>query len=1126
MSQRLTEALRPYFSHNAQSRGLDYAHTGRVRLTRIDDRGLEALVDGTHTYTVEIELKHKNAGLSVDASCSCPYYQDRIAPCKHLWAVLTAAEQAGHVNDVDESVELVLEGDPMGASQADAWSSRRTPRSTSAAADRVLPPLPPTPRVPTRRIDPGHQLLTSLENQVQRLAETPPAVFRYADAELMYVFMPTRAPSTAVMQVHVYTRARKRGGEWSKPKPAKLARADVVSAPDTDRAILTRLFGGIYQPTYYGFSGFEASASDAAFGLTETMIADLVPAIARTGRAFLEITRPAPAPADPTRSGAPHAPAIDYLPMGWDDGPPWRFAPSVRRTESGWRLDGKLTREEDGGNWLALADVLAVAPGFVWTRSSIARADFGATTPLVAAIAAAGGVEIVDDDAPRLAALLAELGIDADALPEGLRVDRIDVAPTPLVRLAPIRWRPDVLEADVRFSYGDAVLPSSAARTHFDAEHRRLITRRPDDEAAAISQLPAAGFRRRSDAYTREVRFELPAHRLPEVVAPLVASGWIVEAEGGRVRTARAVKMTVASGIDWFDLNATVDFGDHTAPLTDVLAALERKDRTIRLGDGTIGLLPEDWLARYLPLTSTAAVSKDGHLRFRAPQVALLDALLADAAPHAEIDLDAGFARARAELARLGDIAAADPPEPFEGTLREYQRDGLGWLLFLERVGFGGCLADDMGLGKTIMVLALLAGRRARAGANPRPSLIVVPRSLVHNWMSEAARFTPSLRVMDFTTAARAKGALEFGATDVVLATYGTLRRDVVQLKDVAFDYVILDEAQAIKNADTASAKAVRLLDGRHRLALTGTPIENHLGELWSLFEFLNPGVLGRSPIFKRAAAAVPDPDVIRLLARGLRPFLLRRTKQQVARELPAKTEQTITCELSKPERSLYESLRKHYRASVLARVARDGVKRSQMHILEALLRLRQAACHPGLVDRTRAWTSSAQLDVVLAQVREVIEEGHKALVFSQFTSLLALLRPHLDRDGIVYEYLDGTTRRRGDRVKRFQEDPACRLFLISLKAGGLGLNLTAAEYVFLLDPWWNPAVEAQAIDRTHRIGQTREVFAYRLVAGNTIESRILELQDRKRAVADAVLGESAGGLRSLERADLELLLS
>ena len=1125
MAQRLTEALRRYFTNNARARGLDYVLGGRVRLTYVDDRGLEALVDGTQTYPVDIKVTPNDNGLIVDASCACPYYQENIAACKHIWAALDAAEHAGHFTEVDGPVELVLDGEPADADDVGAWIARRAPRSPAAGAT-WWPSQPPAPPPPKRRVDPGHQLLSSLESHVHRLADTPPAVFRYADAELMYVFMPARPPSTAVMQVHVYTRTRKSNGDWSKPKPAKLARADVVSAPDSDRAILTRLFGGIYQPTYYGYGGFEASASDAAFGLTEAMIADLVPAIARTGRAFLEIARPAPARADPTRSATQYAPVIDYLPVNWDDGPPWRFTPAVKRTESGWRLDGKLTREEDGTNWLAIADVLAVAPGFVWTRSTIARADFGATTPLVAAIAAAGGVEIADDDAPRLAALLAELGIEPDALPEELRVDRVNIAPTPHLRLRPSRLREQILDADMNFAYGDTILPSSAARTHFDSTHRRLITRRPDDEAAAIVRLGSAGFRRRSDAYTREARFELPAQRLPAVVGPLVASGWVVEAEGGRVRAPRGVKMSVSSGIDWFDLNADVDFGDRTAPLTEVLAALQRRQQTIRLGDGSIGLLPEDWLERYLPLAATAEAS-NGRLRFRQPQVALLDALLADAAPHAQIDLDAGFARVRDELARMGDVPAVDPPESFHGVLREYQREGLGWLLFLERVGFGGCLADDMGLGKTVMVLALLAGRRDRASSTPPgPALIVVPRSLVHNWMSEAARFAPALRLMDFTTAARDKAALDFRATDVVIATYGTLRRDVIALKEAEFDYVILDEAQAIKNAETASAKAVRLLKGHHRLALTGTPIENHLGELWSLFEFLNPGVLGRSTIFKRATSAVPDPAVIRLLARGLRPFLLRRTKQQVARELPAKTEQTITCELSKPERALYESLRKHYRASVLARVAREGVKRSQMHILEALLRLRQAACHPALVDRTKTWASSAKLDVVLAQVREVIEEGHKALVFSQFTSLLALLRTQLDRDGIVYEYMDGATRRRGDRVKRFQEDPACPLFLISLKAGGLGLNLTAAEYVFLLDPWWNPAVEAQAIDRTHRIGQTREVFAYRLVAGDTIESRILELQDRKRAVADAVLGESAGGLRMLERDDLELLLS
>ena len=293
------------------------------------------------------------------------------------------------------------------------------------------------------------------------------------------------------------------------------------------------------------------------------------------------------------------------------------------------------------------------------------------------------------------------------------------------------------------------------------------------------------------------------------------------------------------------------------------------------------------------------------------------------------------------------------------------------------------------------------------------PSLVVVPRSLVFNWKQEAERFTPQLRILDYTGVER--NGDDFTAYDAVLTTYGTLRRDIVRLKDMEFDYLVLDEAQAIKNAGTESAKAVRLLRGGHRLALSGTPVENHLGELWSLFEFLNPGMLGAASVFKVAGGVGrnPDEETRRLLAHGLRPFILRRTKEQVARELPPKTEQTIYCELKPAQRKLYNELRQHYRDALLKRVETDGLAKSKIQVLEALLRLRQAACHPGLLDPKRAAEPSAKLDTLLEQLREVVEEGHKALVFSQFTSLLAIVRERLDADGTVYEYLDGQTRDR-----------------------------------------------------------------------------------------------------------------
>jgi SNF2 family DNA or RNA helicase len=402
----------------------------------------------------------------------------------------------------------------------------------------------------------------------------------------------------------------------------------------------------------------------------------------------------------------------------------------------------------------------------------------------------------------------------------------------------------------------------------------------------------------------------------------------------------------------------------------------------------------------------------------------------------------------------------------------------------------------------------------------------VVPKSLIFNWKQEIQRFTPQIRVLDYTGIARNKDDLS--RFDLILTTYGTLRRDAVHFKEQVFDYVILDEAQAVKNARTESAKAVRLLRGNHRLALSGTPVENHLGELWSLLDFLNPGMLGASGVFQLAGGAMRNPsdDARKLLAHALRPFLLRRTKEQVATELPPKIEQTIYCEMEPRQRTLYNELREHYRKSLLPKISTDGLAKSKIQVLEALLRLRQAACHPGLIDRKRAQDPSAKLDVLIEQLRAVLEEGHKALVFSQFTSLLGILRVALERDGIEHEYLDGKTDDRQARVERFQKDPGCPLFLISLKAGGVGLNLTAADYVFILDPWWNPAVEAQAVDRTHRIGQLRQVFAYRLITRDTVEEKVLELQQTKRGLADAIIGAENSLIRDLRREDIELLLS
>jgi SNF2 family DNA or RNA helicase len=614
---------------------------------------------------------------------------------------------------------------------------------------------------------------------------------------------------------------------------------------------------------------------------------------------------------------------------------------------------------------------------------------------------------------------------------------------------------------------------------------------------------------------------ELPPKRLAQVTRDLVQAGWRVEAEGKLIRPAGEFKLAVTTGIDWFELGGQVDFGGQELSLPDLLAAARRGETMVTFGDGSMGMLPEDWLKKYGMLVELGA-TEDGNLRFNVAQAGVLDALLA-AQP--EIRVDAAFQKVRESLHHFEGVQPLDAPAGFHGELRPYQREGLGWLDYLQKFDFGGILADDMGLGKTIQVLALLQKRRARRQAKG-PSLAVVPRSLVFNWIQEAARFTPRLRVLDYTGPNRHALRETFRDHDLVITTYGTLRTDIMELTQLEFDYVILDEAQAIKNADSQAAKAARLLRGRHRLAMSGTPIENHLGELWSIIEFLNPGMLGAGSVFKRYATGSGLPDGDRsLLAKALRPFILRRTKAQVVQDLPEKTEQTLHCEMEAAQRQIYEELRAHYRAALLRKDPTE-LNRSKIEVLEALLRLRQAACHPGLIDPGRVAEPSAKLDMLLPQLAEVVEEGHKVLVFSQFTSFLAIVRDRLDQEKLRHEYLDGRTRNRADRVERFQDDPEIPIFLISLKAGGLGLNLTAAEYVYLLDPWWNPAVEMQAIDRSHRIGQTQHVFAYRLICRDTVEEKILNLQQKKRDLADAILSADNRLIQNLTRDDLEFLLS
>ena len=1108
----IPEELAAYFSRGVRARGEQYVASGRIRLVPREPLLVRAIARGSASWIVTLDARD-NLGLGL--SCTCPFAQDR-GFCKHIWGALRVADEQRLLKPLlDAAAELVVE-----RSGTDLDIEALTPDEKAVAAemlhfeptdpeiaiDGLTPARPrlavPAPRPEWRRIIDGVVRTAQFEPPSAQSAEWP------NDRRLVYLADLPASASASGLVIELATEKLAANGSWSPPKFFRNGIASWLAIPDPlDREIGQMLRGSRRSTAWTG-----GAESTSGFVVPPDAFDSVLRLMSETGRLRIRHdTRERPVEA-----------------ARWDPGAPWEIRYGLTRTDNGTvTLSARF--ERDGETLAFDRPSIVHRSGFLVYDETIARLNVSGPFQLAVELRTHGPITLAESELPELVGVLADLPVAPRIeLPEGLTVHEVEPVPVPVLTLERFddSWRRGDLHVALAFDY-DGVLVSEARPgvTVFDSRNNRVVRRDRGAELAARRLLERLGARLERDWRSGAMIPTLPASRFEPLLRELTAARWMVSFEGIVQRSSTDLRVNVRSGVDWFDIDGGISFGDAEVPLPFVLQALRAKESMIRLDDGSVGLITTELRARLTPLL---AMTGAHGLRFRRSQTALLDALLATL-PAAETDQQ--FERARSELRTFDRIEPATEPASFRGELRPYQREALGWFHFLRRFGLGGCLADDMGLGKTVQVLALLEARRLE---NAGPSLVVVPRSLVFNWKQEAGRFAPGLRVLDHTGTGRTRASLPLTDENVVITTYGTLRRDITALRELEFDYVILDEAQAIKNATTASSKAARLLRGRHRLALTGTPIENRVAELWSLCEFLNPGMLGSATSFKALARlrtpasepSQPDDLASAVLARALRPIILRRTKERVAPELPPRVEQTLLVELEPAQRRVYDELLAHYRRSLLPHVDKVGIARSKMKVLEALLRLRQAACHPALIARTREAAPSAKLDVVVPKLVEAAAESHKSLVFSQFTSFLALLRERLDAEEIGYAYLDGDTRDRESVVERFQQDANCPLFLISLRAGGHGLNLTAADYVFLLDPWWNPAVEAQAIDRAHRIGQQRHVIATRLVARDTVEEKILELQQSKRELADAILGEDTGALAGIGREELALLLS
>jgi len=579
-----------------------------------------------------------------------------------------------------------------------------------------------------------------------------------------------------------------------------------------------------------------------------------------------------------------------------------------------------------------------------------------------------------------------------------------------------------------------------------------------------------------------------------------------------------SIDIEIDEGIDWFDIKAKIKFGEYEIPFSVIRNHILRKKYEITLPDGSIAIIPATWVTEYSDLFAFSD-DLDDQPKLSKIHVALVKDL--QSGNHAQVVMS----RKLQNLATFEKIEEFDLPKGFKGKLRSYQHAGFNWLKFLDQYAFGGCLADDMGLGKTVQTLALLQSEKEQNSSSA--SLLMMPTSLVYNWIMEAKKFTPGLRILNYTGAQREKKIEIFEKYDLVITSYGTARRDTEILEKFYFNYIILDESQAIKNPDSRISKAVRQLNSRRRLILTGTPIENSTLDLWSQMSFVNPGLLGNKQFFIKEFQ-VPiekkkDAGKTVRLNSLIKPFLLRREKSQVAKDLPDKVENIQYCEMSDSQREFYETEKSAFKNKIFDVIEKEGIRKSHMILLQGLTRLRQIANHPLMVEDMYEG-DSGKLEDITHMIQNALGENHRLLIFSQFVKHLNLIRRFLDAQNIPFAYLDGSTRDRQGQVEKFQEKNHINTFLISLKAGGLGLNLTQADYVFILDPWWNPAAEAQAVDRAHRIGQTQTVFTYKFITRDTVEEKILKLQQSKLKLAGDLVTIEDQFIKQLSPEDISSL--
>lgn len=1058
------------FPRSVLGRGRQYFQSDKVSdPTQMGDAFSLTVVGQGERYAVWIDFAQASAAGTIEARCTCPYYETA-GLCKHLWAAIIKLERCGLSSKVPGQGPLRIARDPK------------------LPTNRVV--ITPKPSFgPNGGSHNAHESPNAWIERLDQIQGKFGRAHTFAGNTLAaFVIHAAETVSSGKLVLDFWSRRKGNGRDSGPLRPDRAPDRDFQVLADPRDQELVALLMRTGHPKMVNSFGRTCTR----FTVDPVVETQVLTTLTGSGNCFL--------------SRSPNgSPDNADRPLRMDRGKPWETELLVEDMGGRYRLDALLKRDQEIKS--VNEPIFYFGSGLILFGEQIGRLAEPRHVKWLKNLHSKAFFVPRDQGDVFMKRLLTDAGAPTVNWPEGLEWKKGVIQPIPHGVFLPLGNDPSTgrMTLTVSFEYaGHKISLADPSESVVDVENRQVYVRNREFEEASLNQ---------ALDILRDPSGAIPMNDLQRSATELSENGWTIFIESQRVMLAEDFALNVSSNTDWFDVSLSLSFAGNPMRKEEILAALESKSSTVRLKDGSIGFLPQEWLARYATLKSLGDTSEPGSLRFEKSQGLLLNAALGD---DDDVRGDKGFESFRKRILKYDLTKTVKAPAGFKGKLRNYQKEGLTWLTFLKDFESGGVLADDMGLGKTIQLLAFLMSRKKESKL---PSLVVAPKSLVFNWIDEAKKFAPTLKVVRYTGEERKKLSQEVGDADLLVTTYGTIRSDIEKLREQEFDIAIIDEAQFIKNPKSQAAVACKRIRAKHRLALTGTPIENSIQDLLSILEFTNPGML------KFPAGADAPKDVESALARLLRPFMLRRTKEAVLTELPEKSEQVLFCEMSPEEADYYSVIREKYRESIERSIATNGLAKSKLHVLEALLRLRQAACHAGLIDDAKLTEPSAKLELLLSQVKEVIAEGHKTIVFSQFTSLLSIVKTSLEAEGIAYEYLDGQTEDRKSPVDRFQSPEGAPVFLVSLKAGGTGLNLTSADYVFILDPWWNPAVEAQAIGRAHRMGQKNKVFAYRLVARGTVEEKILELQKKKKDLAESIVSEDTDFMKKLSKEDLANLL-